>query len=110
MTTDIPTSSETPVAAAWRALNRVFDPETDLSVVEMGLVYGVEDTEDGLRVLLSLTHPSCPMGGLIVERAEAALADIAATGRPARIELTFEPPWTPDRITEEGRRRLAGER
>ncbi|UEM06319.1 metal-sulfur cluster assembly factor [Skermanella rosea] len=108
MSTDIPTSSDTPVAAAWQALDRVFDPETDLSIVEMGLVYGVEDTADGLLVLLSLTHPSCPMGGLIVEQAEAALAGIAAPGRPARIELTFEPPWTPHRITEDGRRRLAG--
>lgn len=92
MTADTRIPADTPVGKAWMALDRVFDPETDLSVVEMGLVYGVEDTADGLLVLLSLTHPSCPMGGLIVEQAQEALAAVAAPGRPARIELTFEPP------------------
>jgi metal-sulfur cluster biosynthetic enzyme len=100
------TNSVTP--AAWEALAQVFDPETDLSVIDMGLVYGVEETADGLLVLLTLTHPSCPMGSLIVEQAEAALTAVAAPGRPIRIELTFDPPWTPDRITEEGRRHLSG--
>src|SRR5689334_7141521 len=100
--------TDTAVSAAWKALSQVFDPETDLSVVDMGLVYGVHESADGLLVLLTLTHPSCPVGGLIVEQAEAALAADATPGRPARVELTFDPPWTPDRITAEGRRQLDG--
>ncbi|UEM03392.1 metal-sulfur cluster assembly factor [Skermanella rosea] len=99
-------NSEQAISAAWEALGHVLDPETELSVVEMGLVYGVEETSNGLRVLMTLTHPSCPMGGLIVEQAEAALAAVADPAYPVQIELTFDPPWTPDRITAEGRRRL----
>ena len=100
MTTDLQ------IAAAWQALGDVFDPETDLSVVDMGLVYGIEEEADGLLVRLTLTHPSCPVGGMLVEQAEAALAAVAAPGRQSRVELTFDPPWTPDRVTEEGRRQL----
>ncbi|UEM20818.1 metal-sulfur cluster assembly factor [Skermanella mucosa] len=99
-------NSEQAISAAWEALGQVLDPETELSVVDMGLVYGIEETADGLRVLLSLTHPSCPMGDLIVEQAEAALAEVADPDCPMRVELTFDPPWTPDRITAEGRRQL----
>lgn len=98
--------SEIAISAAWQTLGQVIDPETELSVVDMGLVYGIEETADGLRILLSLTHPSCPMGTLIVERAETALADSADPDFPTWVELTFNPPWTPDRITAEGRRLL----
>lgn len=101
-------TSSAAASAAWEALAQVFDPETELSIVAMGLVYGVDEVADGLTVRLTLTHPSCPMGGLIIEQAEAALAAIAVPTRPARIELTFDPPWTPDLITEEGRRQLDG--
>jgi metal-sulfur cluster biosynthetic enzyme len=92
--------------AAWNALAQVIDPETELSIVEMGLVYGIDRTPDGLLVRLTLTHPSCPMGELILEQAEAALNAISAPARSARIELVFDPPWTPDLITAEGRRQL----
>ena len=96
----------TPEAAAWDALTQVIDPETELSIVDMGLVYGIDPTPDGLIVRLTLTHPSCPMGELIVRQAEEALAGLSSPVRSARIELTFDPPWTPDLITSEGRRQL----
>ena len=96
----------TPEAAAWNALTQVIDPETELSIVEMGLVYGIDRTPDALIVRLTLTHPSCPMGELIVQQAEKALAAISTPACSARIELTFDPPWTPDLITDEGRRQL----
>lgn len=96
----------TPEAAAWNALTQVIDPETELSIVEMGLVYGIDRTPDGLLVRLTLTHPSCPMGELIVQQAEEALADLSIPNQAARIELTFNPPWTPDLIAAEGRRQL----
>jgi metal-sulfur cluster biosynthetic enzyme len=100
------TASTTGISAAWDALAQVLDPETELSIVDMGLVYGVEETTSGLLVRLTLTHESCPMGGLIVEQAEEALAAVTASDFPARIELTFDPPWTPARINAEGRRQL----
>ncbi|GEO39134.1 metal-sulfur cluster biosynthetic enzyme [Skermanella aerolata] len=96
----------TPEAAAWDALTQVIDPETELSIVNMGLVYDIDGTPDGLLVRLTLTHPSCPMGELIVQQAEKALAAISTPACSARIELTFDPPWTPDLITPEGRRQL----
>jgi metal-sulfur cluster biosynthetic enzyme len=97
----------TPEAAAWNALAQVIDPETELSIVEMGLVYGIDTTPDGLLVRLTLTHPSCPMGELIIQQAEEALASLSIPNQTAHIELTFDPAWTPDRITAEGRRQLS---
>ena len=60
----------TPEVAAWDPLTQVIDPETELSIVEMGQDYGMDRTTEGLIVRLTLTHPSCPMGELIVQQAE----------------------------------------
>ena len=55
---------------------------------------------------MTLKHPKCLMGGVVVEQAEAALAGVADPFCPVQVELIFDPPWTPDRITAEGRRLL----
>jgi metal-sulfur cluster biosynthetic enzyme len=88
------------------ALRNVFDPETCLSVVDLGLVYDVEVRPDRtVLVMMTLTTPACPAGGPIldgVDRAVRALPDVADVA----VELTFEPRWTPERISPEGRAAL----
>jgi metal-sulfur cluster biosynthetic enzyme len=94
---------ETEVLAA---LRNVYDPETCLSVVDLGLIYSVSVRPDRtVAVSMTLTTPACPAGGPItdgVDRAVRALPEVADVA----VELTFEPRWTPERISPEGRSAL----
>ena len=86
------------------ALMRVVDPEVALSIVDVGLVYGVTVTGERLHVLMTMTSAACPVAGLILEEAQAELEAIAPSGLPVQVELTWEPPWSPERISEHSRR------
>jgi len=90
----------------WHALARVTDPEIPpLSVVEMGMIAGVMLEEDGTAVIrLTPTFAGCP--ALEVIRENIALAVRAEGFACARVDVVYEPPWSTDRITEEGRRKL----
>lgn len=82
-----------------KALRTVKDPELNLDLVVLGLVYDVDVSDDGhVRVVMSLTSPGCPVAGQILEDARTAVLGVeGVTG--ADVELTFDPLWTPDRIS-----------
>lgn len=81
------------------ALKAVKDPELGLDLVVLGLVYEIDVTEDGsVHVLISLTSPGCPVADQIMEEARRAVLGVEGVEQ-AEVELTFEPPWTPDRIS-----------
>ena len=80
-----------------RRLRRVKDPELNLDVVVLGLVYGIDITDDHVHVTMSLTSPMCPAAGQIVEDAKNAVEELDDV-TTADVELTFDPPWTPERI------------
>ena len=80
-----------------RRLRRVKDPELNLDIVVLGLVYDIDITEDYVHVTMSLTSPMCPAAGQIVEDAKTAIEELEDVSS-AEIELTFEPPWSPDRM------------
>ncbi len=80
-----------------KALRRVKDPELNLDVVVLGLVYGIEVEGSHAHVLMSLTTPFCPAAPQIVEDARAAVEGVEGI-ESAEIELTFDPPWSPERI------------
>lgn len=81
-----------------KALRTVKDPELNLDLVVLGLVYDIE-VEDGKKVTsrISLTSPMCPVAGQIVEDAKNAILGVEGV-EEADVQLTFDPPWTPDRI------------
>lgn len=79
------------------ALRGVLDPEFGLNVVDLGLIYALDETPDGLLVKMTLTTPSCPLHDTIVGEVKRAVE--TAAGRPARVELVWQPAWTPDRIS-----------
>jgi metal-sulfur cluster biosynthetic enzyme len=82
-----------------KALKQVKDPELNLDLVVLGLVYDIVVAEDGsVRVVISLTSPGCPVAGQIVEDARTAVLGVEGVER-ADVELTFDPPWTPERIS-----------
>lgn len=87
-------------------LRRVVDPDAGVNIVDLGLVYGVEIKEDTLRVEMTVTNPVCPLGTVLQVEAETALRE-AFPGVPrVEVNLVFSPPWGPERMSPEARRRL----
>ena len=91
------------VLAALRAVN---DPEIGMNIVDLGLVYRAERKPQGIEVELTLSTPSCPMSEMLVEQAREVLQTQFVDVPSIHIELVWDPPWTPDRMTETARRQL----
>ena len=80
-----------------RALRKVKDPELNLDLVVLGLVYGIEIQDAHVTATISLTSPFCPAASQILDDARAAIETVEGV-ESADVELTFTPPWTPERI------------
>jgi metal-sulfur cluster biosynthetic enzyme len=80
-----------------KALRKVKDPELNLDLVVLGLIYEVDVQDAVVEVTMSLTSPACPVAGEIVNQAREAVEAIPGVEQ-ANIELTFSPLWTPERI------------
>ena len=80
------------------ALKGVKDPELGLDLVVLGLVYDIEVTDPDVKVTISLTSPMCPVAGQIVDETKAAIEAVDGV-EGAEVELTWDPPWTPERIS-----------
>jgi FeS assembly SUF system protein len=82
------------------ALRKVYDPEMPVNIYELGLIYGIEVDEAGnATVRMTLTAPNCPVAGSLpaeVERAVRAVPGVT----DVKVELTFDPPWSKDRMSE----------
>jgi metal-sulfur cluster biosynthetic enzyme len=88
------------------ALKGVIDPEIGIDVIELGLVYGIELGAGGVRVRMTLTSAACPMGESLREEAEQALSEALPAGTAATVELVWDPPWSPERMSERAKRSL----
>lgn len=86
-----------------KTLRTIYDPEIPVDIYELGLVYDIEtDPSGAVRVLMTLTAPGCPVAGSLpaeVERRVAAIEGVTSV----KVELTFDPPWTPARMSEAAR-------
>lgn len=88
------------------ALRTVFDPEIGINIVDLGLVYEAKLTSDAIDVAITTTSPACPLGETLTSEAYSALAARFPGELAININLVFDPPWSPDRITEAGRQQL----
>ena len=79
------------------ALKTVKDPELNLDLVVLGLVYDIEVDEGDVHVVMSLTSPMCPVADQIVVDAREAVSRLDGV-ESCEVDLTFDPPWTADRI------------
>ena len=79
------------------ALKTVKDPELNLDLVVLGLIYEINVQGTDVDVRMSLTSPMCPVAEQIVNEATAAVQAVEGVAN-AKVQLTFDPPWTPDRI------------
>ena len=85
--------------AVREALRQVDDPEAGMNIVELGLVYGVDVSEDAVRVDMTMTTAACPMTDMITDQARNVIAAIVPEGTVVDIRLVWDPPWTPDQMT-----------
>ena len=92
-----------------RALRLVLDPEVGLNIVDLGLVYGVEEQDGAVRLRLTMTSAGCPMHGMITQQAAAAVRANVPDVRTVEVELVWEPAWTPERMSPEARALLGWE-
>ena len=81
-------------------LRECYDPEIPINIVDLGLVYGIETDGAAVKVRMTLTAPGCPLAGSITEDVRSKLLEIDGVEK-AEVELVWDPPWSPERISEE---------
>jgi metal-sulfur cluster biosynthetic enzyme len=81
-----------------KALRAVKDPELNLNIIDIGLVYDIESSDEGdVKVNMTLTSPGCPAGGEIIEDVRRVAGDLEGV-RSVEVELVWDPYWTPERM------------
>ena len=86
------------------AMRDVVDPELGINVVDLGLVYGIQESEGVAVIDMTLTSAACPLTDVIEDQARAAL--VGEFVDDIKINWVWMPPWGPDKITEDGREQL----
>jgi len=89
-----------------QALSGVEDPEAGMSIVDLGLVYGVQAAPGSVRVQMTMTSPACPAAPYLVDEASAAIRALAPADTDVQVELVWDPPWTPERMSAEAQSRF----
>ena len=84
------------------ALENVIDPELGLDFVSLGLVYDVEVEETDVYITFTLTSPGCPIGPQVTEQIEEFVGEVPGV-EEVRPHMTFDPPWTPDKMSEDAK-------
>jgi len=85
-----------------KELHNVYDPEIPIDVFELGLIYNLTVNEDNSAdIVITLTAPNCPVAGDMPQWIQQAVEKSGHS--PVRVQLTFDPPWNPDYISEDGR-------
>jgi probable FeS assembly SUF system protein SufT len=100
------------IEKVWEQLRNCYDPEIPVNIVDLGLIYGLDaaDEEGGKRVSvkMTLTAPGCGMGPSLAADAEQRIITVPGVSS-ACVELVWDPPWSPERISPAGREKLGME-
>ena len=84
------------------ALQEVYDPERHYNIVDLGLVYEVDIKDGDVHVLMTLTTPACPVGPMIIEQVQE-MVGIMPGVKDVDVEITFDPMWSPDLMSDEAK-------
>jgi FeS assembly SUF system protein len=88
------------------ALKGIYDPEIPVNVYDLGLIYGVSiDDDAAVTVTMTLTAPACPVAGMIVKQVADTVSLVEGVLR-ARAQITWDPPWSKDRMSDEAKLEL----
>ena len=89
----------------YEALHECYDPEIPVNIVDLGLVYDVQVDDDKVAVKMTLTAPGCGMGTMIAADAKQKILALEGVG-DATVDLVWDPPWEPSRMSEAARLQL----
>lgn len=93
----------------WEALKTCYDPEIPVNIVDLGLVYSLEIIPEAegakVEVKMTLTAPGCGMGPVIADEARRKISQLNGVTE-ADVQVVWDPPWTPEKISEEGKKKL----
>ena len=87
------------------ALKEVYDPEIPVNIVDLGLIYDVDINGTDVDVKMTLTAAGCGMGPYIAQQAEWAISELEDV-EDVNVDIVFDPPWDPERITQDGKKLL----
>jgi metal-sulfur cluster biosynthetic enzyme len=87
-------------------LNEIEDPELGISIVDLGLVHRADWNANGIEVEFMTTSPSCPFSDVLLQRIDDILRRRFREAASIRVRLVLDPPWTPERLSENARRKL----
>ncbi len=88
------------------ALRTVNDPEVGVNIVDLGLVYSTEISDGKVRIVMTMTTPACPMHSYLSQEVRKAILVRFAEVEDVGVELVWDPPWSPQMISEKGKRQL----
>ncbi len=87
-------------------LKTIYDPEIPVNIYDLGLIYDVQVDEQGaVRIAMTLTAPACPVAAMLPRQVEQRVRELPGV-KEASVQLVWDPPWTPDRMSREARMRL----
>ncbi len=89
---------------AYEVLRHVHDPELGVNIVDLGLIYDLKVEEEKAYVTMTFTSVGCPVSGQIYNDVHRMLYHAGL--KDVKVEITFDPPWTPDRMTDEAKQQL----
>jgi len=87
-------------------LKQVLDPELGISIVDLGLIYEIKIEKEKVKIAMTLTTIGCPLFSLIEEEVKNRLKELGLKEEDIKLELTFDPPWTLERMSKEARAML----
>ncbi len=89
------------------ALRKTYDPEIPVNVYDLGLVYDIRVGDDKtVEIDMTMTAPGCPVASMVVMMTEAMVQEALGDDYKVKVNLVWDPPWSPDRVTPEGREQL----
>ena len=86
-------------------LKQVYDPEIPMNIVDLGLIYGMDWQGDDVKLQMTLTAPGCPVAGILAEEVKTVVEKVPNV-HAATVDLVWEPPWTPERMSEFAKRQF----
>ncbi len=87
-------------------IRTVSDPEIPLNVYDMGLIYKIDQSDNGdIYIEMTVTAPTCPIAGELPQQVADAVSEVAGTGK-IEVKIVWEPAWTPERMTDEAKEML----
>ena len=86
-------------------LKKIFDPEIPVNIYDLGFIYNIDIQDKKVHILMTLTVPGCPIYHILIKEIEEKISSIDGIDK-VEVELTFEPRWSVENITESGKTKL----